>query len=127
MPSKKTETTKVLIIEDEPIFRDLAKRMLYGYDCTAVSSIEEARMAFIKKEPDVVLLDITLPDGSGLELLKEIKEIHSGARVVMLTRSNLEDDVRSAMQNGATGYIIKPLSRRKVKEVMGRFAVRKTA
>jgi len=60
-----------------------------------------------EKKPDVVLLDVRMPDKGGIEVLKEIRAADSKARVVMLTTSNVEEDVFRAIEDGALGYVMK--------------------
>jgi len=64
--------------------------------------------AFVaEKQPDVVLLDVRMPDKGGIDVLKEIRAENSKARVVMLTTSNVEEDVFRAIEDGAMGYVMK--------------------
>lgn len=72
-------------------------------------TIREARKALAGATPDLVILDINLPDGSGLELLREIKS-SSGAPVILLTANDTEMDVVRGLENGADDYITKPFS-----------------
>lgn len=58
-------------------------------------------------KPDVTLLDVRMPDKSGIEALKEILEVSRQAKVVMLTTSDTEEDVFRAIEDGAMGYVIK--------------------
>jgi len=64
--------------------------------------------AFVaEKKPDVVLLDVRMPDKGGIDVLKEIRAADPKARVVMLTTSNVEEDVFRAIEDGAMGYVMK--------------------
>jgi len=64
--------------------------------------------AFVtEKKPDVVLLDVRMPDKGGIDVLKEIRAADPMARVVMLTTSNVEEDVFRAIEDGAMGYVMK--------------------
>lgn len=60
-----------------------------------------------KTRPDVTLLDVRMPDKSGIEVLKEVREADPHARVVMLTTSDTEEDVYRAIEEGALGYVMK--------------------
>lgn len=57
--------------------------------------------------PDVTLLDVRMPDRNGIEVLKEIRDSNPAARVVMLTTSDVEEDVFRAIEDGALGYVMK--------------------
>ena len=64
--------------------------------------------AFVaEKKPDVTLLDVRMPDRGGIDVLKEILAADKSARVVMLTTSNVEEDVFRAIEEGALGYVMK--------------------
>jgi len=64
--------------------------------------------AFVaEQKPDVVLLDVRMPDKGGIDVLKEIRTTDPKARVVMLTTSNVEEDVFRAIEDGALGYVMK--------------------
>jgi CheY-like chemotaxis protein len=65
------------------------------------------------KIPDLILLDINLPDISGIDLLTELKRDHKLSRipVVMLTGSNVDDDIQKSYDLGASTYLVKPISK----------------
>lgn len=101
-------TTRVTIIEDHDDFREGFAHVLNfteGLPCSgAFASVEEALRAF--PPTDVVLLDIHLPGKSGTDSIKDLKHI-SGARVIMLTVFDDDDNVFRSIMNGADGYILK--------------------
>lgn len=65
-------------------------------------------------QPDVVFLDIGLPDGSGIDLIKPMLEINPMVGIIMVTGSRLSSDVNNAKKRGAIGYILKPYTRKKI-------------
>jgi len=65
---------------------------------------------FKELEPDIVLMDITMPEMDGLEALKEIMKINSRARVIMISAMGKEGIVRDAVLAGAKGFIVKPFT-----------------
>jgi DNA-binding response OmpR family regulator len=101
---------KVLIIEDE---RQLVKSMLAalrqeGYVCEVASTAAEAREKIAMFDYDCILLDINLPDGSGLKILEEIKKHNKTDGVIIITaRSSLDDKV-TGLNLGADDYLSKP-------------------
>lgn len=103
----------VLLIEDETLFAKSVLRRLQreGHDGAIKASLEEGRAALKAKLPDVLLLDVRLPDGSGLDLLKEIQtnENWRSLPVVMMTAYGELEDAVAAMKLGATDYLKKPV------------------
>jgi len=119
--SKEKSTLSVLVIEDNEMFRKLALDMLSGYTIYSAATASEGIEKFQKNKPDITFIDIGLPDGSGHDVISAIKASAPHAFMVMLTASNLENDVKEAMKNGALGYIIKPFSRQKIKEYIEKY------
>jgi CheY-like chemotaxis protein len=119
------EPVKILIIEDNPMFRSLAIEVFDG--CQRISAINAADGFAKFKEhcPDITLLDIGLPDKSGLDLLPELIKYDPEAFIVMLTNSNISLDVESAKKNGAAAYITKPFSYKKVNDCLYQYAEHK--
>ncbi|SFX49654.1 response regulator [Marinospirillum alkaliphilum] len=102
---------RVLVVDDEPLVRDMLKELLkdLGYDVVALASgghsaIEKTNIY----KPDVVCLDINMPDISGLDALASIKTISANIVVIMVTANNDVGTVQQAIRTGADGYIIKP-------------------
>lgn len=101
---------KVLIVEDEPSLRSLMSEALCraGYVAESVSSTSEARYKLGLYEYDCILLDIMLPDGSGLSLLEEIDALSPRASVIIVSaRDSLEDRIQG-LEEGADDYLPKP-------------------
>ena len=101
-------TPRVLVIEDAEAVRALIVRTLAGDGChvTEASTAAETRTALSKHTPDVVVLDLGLPDSSGLDLLRKL--ISMGLPVVVLTARGEEIDRVSGLQLGADEYMVKP-------------------
>ncbi|MBI5168824.1 MAG: sigma-54-dependent Fis family transcriptional regulator [Candidatus Eisenbacteria bacterium] len=99
----------LLIVDDENSFRTLIGRELEraGYEVSGVAGIGEARRA-LQHAFDVVLLDVRMPDGSGLELLPEIKEQWPTTEVIMLTAFGTVEEAIRAMKQGAYDFLTKP-------------------
>lgn len=101
--------TKILIIDDEPQIRTLLARIisLEGYEVTQAESIKAATKQLSTTCPDVVLCDVFLPDGNGVDFVPQIKSILPHAEVIMLTANgNIADGVK-AIKNGAFDYLTK--------------------
>ena len=100
----------VLIVEDEAVLaRNLAKLLgRQGFEVHQAGTIAEARQAMAAAQVDLVLLDLRLPDGSGLEFLDFLTESDSGLPVIMMTAYGSVADAVRAMQRGARDYVQKP-------------------
>ena len=104
---------RVLIVDDHSLFRDGISSLLEAAGFVVVGQAGDGRAAVKQVEqlhPDLVLLDIHMPVMNGLEALKQIKANNPSTRVVMLTVSEDENDLLSAIQSGAEGYLLKHLS-----------------
>jgi DNA-binding response OmpR family regulator len=101
----------VLIIEDEQRIRELVARVLAdgGHDVVALGTAMEGLQAVVKGSPDVVILDMGLPDLDGAELLKMIRAVSDVPVIVATARSEDRDIVRT-LDAGADDYLVKPFS-----------------
>ena len=102
---------KVLVVDDEPEAVDLLREFLTtkGYEVVAASSGEEALRILKQERPRLILLDIRMPVMSGLEVLKQAREIDQEVGIIMVTAVDEENIGREALRLGAFDYIIKPL------------------
>lgn len=100
---------KVLIIEDEGNIRHFVKTILNanGYQVIEAKTSAEGKMAFMSHSPDVVVLDLGLPDGDGMDFLKLIRMDFSTPIIVLSARTDEKDKV-AALDAGANDYITKP-------------------
>jgi response regulator RpfG family c-di-GMP phosphodiesterase len=101
----------VLVVDDDPSARRAACRVLQraGYEVRQAASVDEARQALVRGGIGVIVLDVFLPDESGLELLRQLKREHSDIDVIMLTGCPGRWDMGEALRLGATSYLRKPL------------------
>jgi DNA-binding NtrC family response regulator len=101
---------RLLIVDDEESFRTLTARELKrsGYAVEAAGNLTEARTALARESFHVVLLDVRMPDGSGLDLLPEIRESAPGTDVIMLTAFGTVQEAIRAMKEGAHDFLTKP-------------------
>ncbi|MDM8172980.1 sigma-54 dependent transcriptional regulator [Olivibacter sp. 47] len=99
----------VLLIDDEEKLRQLTARIiaLEGFEVVQADSLKSARKKLISEEFDVVICDVKLPDGNGVEFIESIKEKQPFAEIILLTAyGNIADGVQS-IKNGAFDYITK--------------------
>ena len=102
---------RVLIVDDAAFMRISIKNMLTKNGYEVVGEAENGRVGVDKYQelaPDIVTMDITMPELSGLEALKEIIAINPAAKVVMVSAMGQEALVREAILSGAKGFIVKP-------------------
>jgi two-component system, NtrC family, response regulator AtoC len=106
-----TSQTKVLIVDDDRFVRMALREAIvsWSYDVVEAESVASARKAFAEEEPAIVLLDIDLPDGSGLDVLTEIKGSRPETVVVMITGSVDVPNTIAALRGGAHDFIGKPV------------------
>ena len=101
--------TEILIIDDEPAIRKLLEIALESndYKVWKASTGKEGEAVAANHPPELILLDIGLPDISGHELLKELRKWYTKS-IIVLSVQNSEEDIVKALDNGATDYLTKP-------------------
>jgi DNA-binding NarL/FixJ family response regulator len=103
-------TERILIVDDHPLTRDALAGLLaqHGFDVVGqAGSGQEAIEQAQALTPDLVLLDLSMPEMSGLEALPQVRAAAPGAEVVVLTASEEEDSLLGAIRGGAAGYLLK--------------------
>lgn len=113
MPAHRSKTIRVLLVDDHEIVR-VGLRSVLGQKHGIVVVGESASMAEAvvlagKLKPDVILMDIRLPDGSGVDACREILAAHPGIQVIFLTSYADDDSVLAAVMAGARGYVLKEI------------------
>ena len=102
---------KILLVDDAAFMRMMIKDVLSknGYsDLFEAGDGQEAVQQYSEIKPDLVIMDITMPNKDGLEALKEIKGMDSGAKVIMCSAMGQEGMVVDAIKSGAKDFIVKP-------------------
>ena len=101
---------KILVIEDEASMQEIIKETLEKekYIVESATTYDRALDKIISFDYDCILLDITLPDGSGLDLLTELKKIDKTSNVIIISAKNSIDDKVAGLNLGADDYLIKP-------------------
>jgi two-component system nitrate/nitrite response regulator NarL len=103
---------RVLMIDDHALFRMGLSELLERRGIEVVGAVGDCQQGIDwveEKSPDVVLLDLRMPEMSGLQILQELHRREAPMPVAMLTTSRDEADVVSALQNGARGYLLKDM------------------
>ena len=106
---------RVLVVDDHPLFRDgVVAALLTAPDVEVVGEAVDVAGAIrsaAELEPDVVLMDLQLPDGSGVEATRAILDTLPAVRVLVMTMSDDDEAVVASMRAGARGYVIKGTGR----------------
>ena len=114
---------RILIVDDSFYMRTMLKNMLTdaGYEVVGEAPNGQTALQMAKEtNPDLVTLDVILPDNTGLDVLKGIKQDQPDMKVVIVSAVGQEVIVSEAIQYGALAYIVKPFSEDKVLEVVGK-------
>lgn len=117
-------TLSYLIVDDVSSVREFLRQSLMhlgAEDIVEAANATKALESFSKNLPDVVFLDIELPDMDGQEVLKQIKTIKNNAFVVMISAHSTVDNVKESISNGASGFIVKPFSPKKITTILNKF------
>jgi DNA-binding NarL/FixJ family response regulator len=113
---------RVLCVDDHPIVRDgiaaiislQPDMMLAGAAATGGEALER----FFELRPDVTLVDLRLPDMSGFDLIKKIKDKSPNARIIVLSSHEGDVDIQRALEAGAQGYVVKGIVRAELFEII---------
>ena len=112
----------ILVVEDQDSIRHFVVKALEdeGHAVTGVGSVREARVAVERDMPDLAFLDLKLPDGNGLELLREIKRVQPEVAVILMTAFGELDTAVEAMSAGAFWFMKKPFEQDELLALTGR-------
>ena len=107
---------KIMVVDDAAFMRMRCKKLLIqlGHEVTEAATGSQAVEAYKNNRPDMVLLDITMPDMDGITALKEIREFDPDARVAMVTAMGQQSMVMEALKAGARDFVIKPFDQDRV-------------
>ena len=106
-----TARTTIVVVDDHPVVRDGIRSMLGGVPAFDVvgeaGSGPEAVTLVRESDPDVVVMDLRMPGGGGVDAVRELGRIGARARVLVLTTYDTDSDTVAAIEAGATGYLLK--------------------
>lgn len=112
---------RVLIVDDAAFMRMMLKDILtkYGYDVIGEAPNGVKAVEIYKAEkPDVVTMDITMPEMDGIQAVKEIKAFDPGAKIIMCSAMGQQAMVMEAIKSGAKDFIVKPFQPERVLEAL---------
>jgi DNA-binding NarL/FixJ family response regulator len=101
---------RILIVDDHPLTRSALSALLKQHDFDVVGEASDGEHAIERARelnPDLILLDLSMPGMNGLEALPKLREAAPGSEVVVLTASGTEDNLLGAIRGGAAGYLLK--------------------
>ncbi|NTU76907.1 MAG: response regulator [Alphaproteobacteria bacterium] len=117
---------RLLVVEDQEFSRRLLSEVLRAnHDIDAAASVHEGLNLYFENAPDLVFLDIELPDESGHTLARLLRALDPESYIIMVTANNSVDDVSFARANHVDGFIIKPYNKQKIQEAVEKFAARR--
>ncbi len=120
-------TPTVMIVDDVSMMGELLRTMLRQAHCQVVASAtngDDAVRSYHRFRPDIVLLDINMPGKNGMDVLQEIIGDNPAAYVVMVSVESSVEHVRQAVQLGAKGFLVKPVSAGKIQGLVRNFQAR---
>lgn len=116
---------KVVIAEDDPQIAEIQRRFLdriEGFELVGIAhGLEEAEDLIEILQPNLILLDIMFPTGTGLELLRKIRAGNSSVDVIMITAATEVETLREALHGGVFDYILKPLVFERLQETLANY------
>ena len=116
-----TGARTILVVEDDPPFSEILCQLVreLGFDCLVATTGEEAIAMAGRHAPSAILLDVGLPDTSGLAVLEQLKR-NTATRHIPIHMVSVSDYAQTALQMGAVGYVLKPTAREELVEAIGR-------
>ncbi|KAB2825382.1 response regulator [Aliivibrio finisterrensis] len=119
----------IVIVEDDIGIAEIHRRNLEKIDSVEVIGIaaskEEATLLFEVLNPDLVLLDIYLPDGNGLDILRELRQKESSPDVILITADRDVNTLQEAMRGGVVDYLLKPVIFSRLEDAINKYLSQK--
>lgn len=114
---------RVLVADDALFTRKVLREILEAEGCEVIEATngQEAIDKFQTERPDLVLLDISMPELDGLTTLHAIKEIDPDARVIMVSAMGQSSTVREALKSGACDFVVKPFRPHQIRELIAQW------
>ena len=122
-PQRKTPT--LLIVDDEVVIRELCSKALKDYEVFQAGTCEDALRMYEKESIDLILTDVMMPGGTGLDLLRQVKGIDPTAVVIIMTGFVEKDIILGALKEGADDFINKPLNMLQLKTAVEKALAKK--
>lgn len=120
---------RFLVVDDEPLVREMLKDILVELQYNVVGQANNGAVAIekaIQLKPDVICLDINMPEVSGLDALASIKTSNKDIIVIMVTANSDTSTVQQAIRTGADGYILKPFNAQQIVRAVDKAIAKQT-
>lgn len=103
---------KVLLVEDEPVLAEIVQESLQSraFEVVHADTIAGAKAVYYHNKPDIIVLDVMLPDGSGFDFARQIRNVDTDLPIIFLTSRSLPKDVVEGFESGGNDYLKKPFS-----------------
>jgi two-component system chemotaxis response regulator CheY len=118
-----TNRIRVILIDDDDLTRAVLRLALSAEVFEVVAEARSGRTgleAVLHNKPDLIFLDVTMPELDGLTILPAIRDAFPDVEILMVTASNDRHTIERAILGGATGYIVKPLTAGKIEDALRR-------
>jgi two-component system chemotaxis response regulator CheY len=115
---------KIIIVDDAAFMRLNLKQIMEGLGHEVIAEAENGKEAIEKyknKRPDIIFMDITMPEMDGIEAVEKIKEIDPEAKIIMCSAMGQKKIVIKAITAGAKDFIVKPFKKDKIAETIDKF------
>jgi DNA-binding NarL/FixJ family response regulator len=111
MKKSKVQQSQIFLVEDHPVFRDGLTKLLNAEDdlsvCGEAGDVKQALKSIIKLKPDLAVVDLGLPGKSGLELIKEIRDLKIGTKLLVVSMFDEALYAQRVLRLGGDGYVMK--------------------
>ncbi|KXB32752.1 chemotaxis protein [Dechloromonas denitrificans] len=122
-----SKRTTIVIVDDNDMMRGILRGILRGEEYEVIGEARNGNIAVDMAErlkPDIICLDVMMPEKDGLEALVEIKAARPLTEIVMITGNADPDTVQESIMNGASGFIIKPFNAARVLDALAKVTAR---
>ncbi|MCT4583451.1 MAG: response regulator [Peptostreptococcaceae bacterium] len=112
---------RIMVVDDALFMQNMLKNILEEMEYDVVGTASNGREAIEKVQtlnPEIITMDITMPDMDGIEALKEIKKINDQVKIIMCSAMGQKNFVLEAVQSGAVDFIVKPFERSKIAKAL---------
>ncbi len=116
-------STRVLVVDDAAFMRQIIRGILSEMGCEVVAEANDGNEACTKYQqtrPDLVTMDLIMPNKGGLEAMREIRESDPDARIVVISAIDQRQTLLEALRHGAVDYVVKPFETDRVREAISR-------
>jgi response regulator of citrate/malate metabolism len=118
---------RVYLLEDDPLVAQINAQMvgsIVGFEVIGMArTVRQAKKEILELYPDLLLLDVYLPDGNGLDLLHQLRTQRQNVVAMMITAANDSASVQQALSDGVLDYLVKPFERARLETALERFVL----